>query len=265
MTGPPPCRGHADAGGWDGPPGRDDDGVGCRRSNHGRPHRGRAGRRVDPGRVPDLRPAARAPRRGPHQPSPSRRRPGHSPWPGRIVTALVALAAVVAAVVVLGRGSSPSSHSPAAIQRRCDAGVHRHPDRTVSVFHLERDADDAARVGYTHDGNPATVWTTDRYYGPHFAGLRHGLGLAITLDGSHRLHQLVVQSPTRGWSAQVYVAPAVPGQVSLAAWGQPVATKQGIDGSVTFDLGNHTGGAVLLWITDLGPANQAGVAELTVS
>ena len=89
----------------------------------------------------------------------------------------------------------------------------------MSVYNLERDADNAATVGNTHDGNPATMWSTDTYYGPHFAGLRpHGLGLAITLNGVHALHQLVVDSPTKGWSAQVYVATAVPAQKGLAGW-----------------------------------------------
>ena len=63
----------------------------------------------------------------------------------------------------------------------------------------------------------------------------------------------------------MYVAQAVPGQKSLAAWGQPVATQTAIDGSATFTLGSHDGGAVLLWLTDLGPSYTARVAELTVS
>jgi tRNA A-37 threonylcarbamoyl transferase component Bud32 len=196
----------------------------------------------------------------------SRRRPRYSPWPGRVVMVLVAVTAVVTAVVVFGRPSNPSSHSTAALKAPKASPAATVAIRDVSVYHLERNADNAATVGYTHDGNPATVWMTDHYFGPNFAGLRHGLGLAISVGGSHRLHQLQVQSPTRGWSAQVYLASAIPAQVSLASWGQPVAIKQGIVGNtVDFDLGGRQAGAILLWITDLGPANVAGVAELTVS
>ncbi len=198
----------------------------------------------------------------PPVPAPGRSR--RSPWPGRVIVALVAATAVVAAVAIFGRGPSPAG-SPAAIKGGSTSAATPVVIRTVSVFHLERDADNAATVGYTHDGNPATVWNTDVYYGPNFAGLRHGLGLAITLSGSHRLHQLVVQSPTHGWSAEVFVAQSVQAQASLTPWGQPVATKQGIQGSATFDLGGKQGGAILLWITDLGPAHTAGVAELSVS
>ena len=51
------------------------------------------------------------------------------------------------------------------------------------------------------------------------------------------------------------------------AWGQPVATQSGIgEGSTTFDLNGRTGGAMLLWITDLGQGNSSvGIAELRLA
>jgi eukaryotic-like serine/threonine-protein kinase len=194
------------------------------------------------------------------------RRPRRSRWPGRIVGVLAAATALVAAVILSENGSSPSSRTPAAIQAGGGvAPVSNVSIRNVTVFHLERDADNAVNVGNTHDGNPATVWMTDRYYGPKFAGLRHGLGLAITLNGTHHVHQLQVESPTRGWSAEVYLAGQVPSPATMPPWGQPVAVKQGIDGGVTFELGGRPAGAVLLWITDLGPANRAAIGELVVT
>jgi eukaryotic-like serine/threonine-protein kinase len=207
----------------------------------------------------------RRPTGGPNGPVKGRP-PRRSRWPGRVVGVLVAATAIVAGVILSGHGARPTPGAPAAIQ----GGGGVAPGSTigigdVSVFHLERDADGAALVGKTHDGNPATMWTTDHYFGPNFAGLRHGLGLAITLDGTHRVHQLKVESPTIGWSAQVYLAAQVPGQASLAPWGQAVAVKQGINGAVTFDLGGRQAGAILLWITDLGPAYKAAIAELAVT
>jgi serine/threonine-protein kinase len=188
-----------------------------------------------------------------------RRRPN---WPGRVVAGLVAVAVLVAVVVVTGGGSK--THAPAA--------AHTPPSSpgplriaTVSVFHLERDADNAAETPNTFDGNPATGWSTDRYFGPNFAGLRHGLGLAITLSGRGKLHQLNVLSPTQGWSAQVYVANGVPVPPTLAAWGKVLDAKQAIPGNASFDLGGVQGSAILLWITDLGPRYQTTVDELQVS
>ena len=56
---------------------------------------------------------------------------------------------------------------------------------------------------------------------------------------------------TNDWSAAFYVAPHDPG--SFAAWGDPVAIADGIAaGTNTIDLGDTTGQAVLVWITDRG-------------
>jgi serine/threonine-protein kinase len=194
-----------------------------------------------------------------------RRRPN---WPGRIVATLVALALIVVAVVgvVVSRSSSTGHHPPG---RAASALATPATIKNVSVFHLERDADDAAGVRASFDGNPSTAWTTDRYFGPRFAGLRpHGFGLAIALDGRHKLHQLAVTSPTQGWSAQVYVADGIPARPSLAPWGPAVDSKQTIEGSTTFNLGGREGTYVLLWLTDTGRTSgffATSIAELNVS
>jgi putative peptidoglycan lipid II flippase len=132
------------------------------------------------------------------------------------------------------------------------------------VFHLERDADGAAHVDYAIDGDPTTAWQTDRYFGPRFANLRHGLGLALTLGANQAVHTLTVTSSTSNWSAEVYVADAVPEPPALAPWGAPVDSKANINGSTTFDLHNRSGRSVLLWITDLGTTFQASIAEVAV-
>jgi hypothetical protein len=72
-----------------------------------------------------------------------------------------------------------------------------------------------------------------------------------------------VTSSTVGWSAEIYVANAVPDPPALAPWGPLVASKQDINGSTTFDLNGQRGSDILLWITDLGPSNQVSVAEVT--
>jgi len=135
----------------------------------------------------------------------------------------------------------------------------------VSVFTLGGDADHASTAGYAIDGNPDTSWETDHYDGPNFGGLYHGIGLAFTLASVETLHQLKVISSTTGWSAQVYVADAIPNPPSLAPWGTPVASQQGINGSTTFNLNNSRGSAILLWITNLGPTYQASIAEVSAS
>jgi serine/threonine-protein kinase len=115
------------------------------------------------------------------------------------------------------------------------------------------------------DGDPATAWTTENYNSNRFGGLKPGVGVILQLDGQHKLGELRVTSPSGGWSAEVLVAETPRG--SRQAWGEPVASKNGIgEGSTTFDLNGRTGGAVLLWITDLGQGNSSvGIGELRLA
>ena len=61
------------------------------------------------------------------------------------------------------------------------------------------------------------------------------------------------------------MASAVPDPPSMAPWGKVLDSKQSIPGNATFNLGGTQGSAVLLWLTDLGPGNEAAVAEVQVS
>jgi hypothetical protein len=115
------------------------------------------------------------------------------------------------------------------------------------------------------DGEVSSVWRTESYSRRDFGGLKPGVGVILQLDAAHQLKELKVTTPTSGWTAEVLVA-ASP-QPTRAAWGAPVATKRGIDrGTTTFDLGDRSGGAVLLWITDLGEGNSVvSIGELLLS
>ncbi len=118
------------------------------------------------------------------------------------------------------------------------------------------------RVRLAVDGNPATGWTTERYRGAHFAGLKKGVGLIIRLSKEARLSSLTVESPTRGWSAAVYVASTAHDR--LADWGRPIAERSAGTGRAIFNLQSSKGAAVLLWITDPGQSNQLEVTELAL-
>jgi eukaryotic-like serine/threonine-protein kinase len=207
-------------------------------------------------RQPTLTPAL------PVRPGPRRR----ANWPGRIVAALVVLALTVVVVVVLTSRSSGSGRHGSGASANVTSPPAAVAIKDASVFHLERNADDAVDVGKTFDGIPGTVWKTDIYFTPHFGGLRpHGFGVAITLDARHKLHQLRVASASQGWSAQVYIADALPSPAALAPWGPVVDSQQTIDGSTTFNLGGRQGSYLLFWITDLGPSRQVSVDEFNVT
>jgi len=115
------------------------------------------------------------------------------------------------------------------------------------------------------DNDPTTLWSTETYSNNRLGGLKPGVGVVLQLDGPHKLKELKVTSPSRGWTAEVLVAGAP--QATRAAWGDPVSAKKGVgDGATTFDLAGTTGGAVLLWITDLGEGNTVvGIGEMTLT
>ncbi|MCU1485065.1 MAG: hypothetical protein JWN67_1811 [Actinomycetia bacterium] len=120
----------------------------------------------------------------------------------------------------------------------------------------ENDAD----LGLLHDGDAATRWSTDRYNTPSFAGLKHGVGVILTLSSAGDLGSLVVDSPSTGWTASVYVAdePAT----TLAGWGKPVG---GLGEKRTLSLTGHHGGAVLLWITHLPTDGRVELGEVRLT
>jgi eukaryotic-like serine/threonine-protein kinase len=102
------------------------------------------------------------------------------------------------------------------------------------------------------DDNPATFWTTLCYNSRELSP-KKGVGLVLRLRNPRPGAALAVESPTAGWSADVYVANGE--QTTLKNWGQPVAVGADIPaGRVDFPLGTQPGTWVLLWIKQLGPS-----------
>ncbi|MBK5221402.1 MAG: serine/threonine protein kinase [Acidimicrobiia bacterium] len=116
------------------------------------------------------------------------------------------------------------------------------------------------------DGNPDTAWPTE-FYSDRQLGTKPGVGLVVHLTEPADLQRVVVTSPSDDWSAEIYVAETAPD--SFEAWGEPVASRAGLaPGPVTFELPGGRAGAVLVWITDLGPGPagelRVEIAEVTV-
>jgi hypothetical protein len=120
------------------------------------------------------------------------------------------------------------------------------------------------------DGDASTFWQTEGYNSPAIQ-IKPGVGLIVTLSAKADLASVAVTSQTDGWSVQIYVADSP--KPTLDAWGDPVTEKQGIAaGTTTLDLGGRNGGAVLVWMTNLGngsPGDEPGrfhgqIAEVTI-
>jgi eukaryotic-like serine/threonine-protein kinase len=107
-----------------------------------------------------------------------------------------------------------------------------------------------AKLGNLADGNVRTLWSS-LCYDEVGLGPKDGIGLVFELSGSAAGHSLEVTSPTRSWSAAVFVSDERPS--SVPAWGRAVSTRQGIvDTTTEFPLEDASGRFVLLWITRLG-------------
>ncbi|MDQ6695958.1 MAG: protein kinase [Actinomycetota bacterium] len=115
------------------------------------------------------------------------------------------------------------------------------------------------------DGDPSSVWQTEQYNNPGFGGLKPGVGLVVSLAKTAELRQVIVTSPTTGWAAQVYATEGnTPTQ--LAGWDKPIDRHENIGpGQTTFDLHGRKAGAVLIWITQLGPHGLVQVGDVKVT
>jgi serine/threonine-protein kinase len=184
-----------------------------------------------------------------------------------IVIILAAAALILAGVLVTKNATRTTGSSPPA------PSVTPVHIQQVSAFDpppgngQENDAD----VGNTIDGNPNTLWQTEGYNSRSFGNLKQGVGLVLTLSQPSDLSTLTITSPTSDWAVEIFVSDSP--QSDLSGWGTAVASKDHITSNpTTFDLGGHHGGAVLVWITDLGDGSKdssgrfhAQIAELSLT
>ena len=122
--------------------------------------------------------------------------------------------------------------------------------------------EDEREAGNAVDGKTTTQWKTDLYHGAHFANLKSGVGLVLHHQGVAEFDELRVQSPSSGWTYEIYAAeqPAA----KLSGWGKAIAHGTITSDDVRVDLGAARGQALLVWITDTGSANQVRISELSV-
>lgn len=147
--------------------------------------------------------------------------------------------------------------------------LRRVPVPLESITDFDPAGDDRVehpeRLIFINDGDPTTGWSTARYSTRDFGGLKDGVGLIIVLapGGPAHLDRLAIDSPTVGWSIEVYVS--TERNRTLIDWGNPVAVASDITGSTTLDLPAADAAALLVWITDLGDELPSGGHRVTVS
>ena len=119
------------------------------------------------------------------------------------------------------------------------------------------------KIDLINDGDSNTGWYTERYTTADFGKLKEGVGLIISLGPPQQLDRLRISSPTIDWSFEIFASENTGG--AIQSWGEPVASRNEVSGTITVDLNDTPGATLLLWITSLGRELAAGGHRVTVT
>lgn len=173
-----------------------------------------------------------------------------------MVVVVVLLLAAMAGAFALADGGDPSG----------GAGPDRIAVTSIASFDPQGDngTEHEDQVLQALDGNTGTAWRSEQYGDPEKMAGKDGVGLILTLDGTHDVGQVDVRSPEGGWSAQVYVVDG-DAPTDLAGWGEPAASVQGAAAGLTrFAPIDARGDHVLVWFTRTADSGEVAVSELAV-
>src|SRR5680860_63929 len=128
-----------------------------------------------------------------------------------------------------------------------------------------------SKVELAADGDPTgTAWETEHYDSEAFEGTKTGpdpgVGVYVTATSPANPAKMIVRTPTPGWDAQVYAAPAGPPS-DLSGWGEPVGEASEASETQEIDLDvRQPSTYFLLWFTKASPArDQEGRYQIEIS
>jgi eukaryotic-like serine/threonine-protein kinase len=211
---------------------------------------------------------------GSHQRRQPHRRRHTSRLTGIVVLSLLVAGSVVALIIFdrhpgakgqgAGQDQGPGRPATSRTSPLAPPGTYK----AVAVVEVKELAENGNRANDDLSGlpnvigdNPDAFWQSAQYHGPDF-GNYGGLGLVLKLGSLHLLHELVVKTPMRDWSAETYVANSYAS--TLNGWGAPTGALTDVNGSQVFSLGDKRGSWVLFWMLNPGPSDQATVDKVSV-
>ena len=128
-----------------------------------------------------------------------------------------------------------------------------------------------SKVELAADGDPTgTAWETEHYDSETFEGTKTGpnpgVGVYVTASSPATPQRMIVRSPTPGWDAQVYAAPAGPPS-ELSGWGDPAGEVSEAEETQEIDLNvRQPSTYFLLWFTKASEArDQPGRYQVEIS
>jgi len=119
------------------------------------------------------------------------------------------------------------------------------------------------KTDFINNDDASTGWYTERYTTSNFGNLKDGVGLIIKLGPPQHIDRLRISSPTINWSFEIFASQDSTG--ALHSWGQAIASRTDISGSLTVNLGGAPAATLLLWVTDLGKELPAGGHRVTIT
>jgi tRNA A-37 threonylcarbamoyl transferase component Bud32 len=199
-------------------------------------------------------------------PPPKRKLSGRARWSWAAIVALLLLGggALIAVQLISsgqlgGGGAEKGSGKPIHIVSATD-------------YDPQGDGEEAgSKVGLAVDGDPTgTAWETEHYDSETFAGTKTGpdpgVGIYVTAGSPATPAKMIVRSPTAGWDAQVFAAPAGPPS-DLTGWDEPVGEVSDASSDQEIDLSVHQPSTYfLLWFTKASEArDQEGRYQVEIS
>ncbi|HTT94718.1 MAG TPA: protein kinase [Solirubrobacterales bacterium] len=189
------------------------------------------------------------------------------------LAALVALIVVAVVVILLvdSSGDTPlvGNHENGGSQKTTGTPIALE---SATAYDPEGDGHEEDQVEeYAIDGNPTgTAWTTEHYDSETFEGTKTGpdpgVGIYVTAKAAATPKTMKILSPTPGWDAQIFAAPAGPPE-GIEEWGEQVGEVK--DAAKEEEVRLHLGSAAkyfLIWFTKASPASdQEGRYQVEIS
>jgi serine/threonine protein kinase len=188
-----------------------------------------------------------------------------------VVVAILIAAAVVAVILLDSSGNTPVVGNNNEAGKAKPTGTVVAPESATAYDPEGDEHEENQTEELAIDGNPTgTSWTTEHYDSDTFAGTKTGpdpgVGIYVTTMAVASPQKMVVRSPSPGWNAQIFAAPAGPPD-EIEEWGEPIAEVK--DAQELEEIQLHLASAskyFLIWFTKASPASdQEGRFQVEIS
>jgi tRNA A-37 threonylcarbamoyl transferase component Bud32 len=209
---------------------------------------------------PDPTPRAETARTRPAEPEPTR---DALSVRGAVLAGLVLVVlAVVAAMVLTGTGTGTGDRVAGGGRGNGsggeDTGGAPHAVADAGDFDPFGDGEHPEDVPKAYDGDPRTVWNTQRYTTASFGNLKPGVGIWFDLGEPVAVERVSMLLATAGVDLEVYASdePFADGEL-----GEPLVRLEDAPAEPALEIGGAEGRYWLLWLTRV-PGGRAEIAEV---